>query len=329
MQSGISASQELLSAFNTLVSSPSQFGLLATITSETLKPVTALPNTSSDFYSSLSSLQEHLDPKVPLYIILRKRPEGQGAFIAITYIPDNAPVRSKTLFASTRLTLVRELGSEHFAETVFVTESNELTPEGWKRHESHVAGAAPLTEEERIMQGVKEKEGEEIQGTGARRNHVVGMKMKVEDSVGKALSELGGDSGDNLVQLKIDVPTETIALASTSSIQSASDLATTISSTEPRYSLYRYAHTHQGESKAPIVFIYTCPTGSKIRERMVYASSRAWVAKYAEDEIGAAVEKKLEATNPDEITEKTLEEEFHPPQEAKQAFARPKRPGRK
>lgn len=61
---------------------------------------------------------------------------------------------------------------------------------------------------------------------------------------------------------------------------------------------------------------------------MVYASSRAYVVTVAEKE-GLTIDKKMEASDPDEITENSLEEEFKPKVEVKKAFDRPKRPGRR
>jgi twinfilin-like protein len=131
-----------------------------------------------------------------------------------------------------------------------------------------------------------------------------------------------------LIRQKIDVPTETIDLAS-SEAASASTLSRTISGTEPRYSFFKYIYEPEGTSSSQIIFIYTCPTTSKVKERMVYASSRSWVVRIAETEAGLAIEKKLEMSDPDEITESTIEEEFRPKVEVKKGFDRPKRPGRK
>ena len=55
------------------------------------------------------------------------------------------------LFASTRLTLVRELGGEHFRESIFATTAEELSPKGFEKHDAHTALDAPLTEEERKL----------------------------------------------------------------------------------------------------------------------------------------------------------------------------------
>ena len=90
---------------------------------------------------------------------------------------------------------------------------------------------------------------------------------------------------------KIDVPHESIELVSVSSVE-AEELSQAISDSEPRYSFFRFSHDYEGQRQAPIIFVYTCPSGSKIKERMLYASSRAGVittANEANIEVGKKV----------------------------------------
>jgi twinfilin-like protein len=92
------------------------------------------------------------------------------------------------------------------------------------------------------------------------------------------------------------------------------------------------------------MFIYTCPSDSSIKERMLYASSRANVIGTADDQ-GLKISKKvclsyscvdhsndvqIEGSSPDEITGARLNEEINPPVDEgpKRGFARPRRPGR-
>jgi twinfilin-like protein len=106
------------------------------------------------------------------------------------------------LFASTRLTLVRELGIERFRETIFATTKEELTPQGFEKHDKHVGLEAPLTEEERSLGEVKRKEAEEGRGAGERKSHVSsGVTMPVSADALRALKSLAAEEGDNLVQL--------------------------------------------------------------------------------------------------------------------------------
>ena len=133
----------------------------------------------------------------------------------MTYIPSNAPVRSKTLFASTRATLVKELGIE--GGTLFATETSEiLDPREWEeRDRRDVAGTdeALLTREERELQGVKRAEDEERHGTkgrdlmgssessGAGGGSSVGVMMNIDDAEKGPLRELAqaGESEQGMV----------------------------------------------------------------------------------------------------------------------------------
>jgi len=62
---------------------------------------------------------------------------------------------------------------------------------------------------------------------------------------------------------------------------------------------------------------------------MLYAASSRSAVQVAESEAGLTIEKKFEASQPDEISEQSIEEDLHPKVEVKKAFERPRRPGRK
>lgn len=128
---------ELHDAFTAFTTDTSLFCLPITITSESLTPLSPVPFSSpsgGSFYASLSQLSSVLKPQTPLYLLLRR---DDSSLVAVTYIPTNAPVRAKTLFASTRSTLVRELGSEKFATSVFATEEDEVVgQEAWRERDA-------------------------------------------------------------------------------------------------------------------------------------------------------------------------------------------------
>ena len=166
-----------------------------TIEREALIPVTTLPSSSSSFSENLASLKPHIKSNAALYLILR-RYDTAPAFVAVSYVPDSAPVRQKMLFASTRLTLVRELGTEHFRETIFVTTPEELSESGFKKHDAHTKMDAPLTEEERTLGEVKRAEQEAGSGTGTREIHLSkSLAMPVTEDAIAAMKEVGQDAG--------------------------------------------------------------------------------------------------------------------------------------
>lgn len=194
------------------------------ITAESLTPLSPIPFSSPGaFYPSLSQLSSVLQPKTPIYLLLRRPESGSSSLVALTYIPSNAPVRAKTLFASTRATLVRELGSEKFASTVFATEEDEVVgQEAWKERDAEKNGSSKSRSQREELMGEKERELEAVRraedearsgtpgrdigigGSFARRNGGIGApsslqyKMPVDDEAKNALASL--QPGD-LVQL--------------------------------------------------------------------------------------------------------------------------------
>ncbi|KAF0320909.1 ptk9 protein tyrosine kinase 9 [Colletotrichum asianum] len=330
MQSGISASQELVSQFNTLLGSDKHFGLLVTIDNETLAPVQFLPKSSDSFDDNLSALQPHLKPNEALYALLR-RYDTAPRLTAVTYVPDSAKVRQKMLFASTRLTLVRKLGSEHFRESIFATTPEELSAQGFVKHDAHTELEAPLTEEERSLGAVKQAEAEASTGTGTREIHLSKtLAMPIAEDALAAMKDLNGSRV--LVMLKINPEKESVELVpSSESPSSITELTQTISSTEPRFTFYRFTHTHNGAESSPLLFIYTCPVtpGNKaIKNRMLYPLMKRAVLEIATGEAGLTLDKKLEVEEPSEVTEDSVLAELHPKVTARQGFSRPKRPGR-
>lgn len=140
--------------------------------------------------------------------------------MALTYIPSNAPVRAKTLFASTRATLVRELGSEKFATTIFATEEEEVVSEAaWKERDAETSRKTGggngeredlMDAKERELASVRRAEEETRSSTagrdigigGARGNGLAGSTMKVQMPIDDdALEALKGLQPGSLVQL--------------------------------------------------------------------------------------------------------------------------------
>lgn len=134
------ASRELLDAFRAAVLDSSVRGLIVGIENEALVSKETLPSVGS-FDEDLGQLDGLLMDNQPAYIILRRKDRDShvAPFICIAYVPDTANVRQKMLFASTRNTLLRELGSDRFGESIFATTKEELTAEGFKRHDAHLA----------------------------------------------------------------------------------------------------------------------------------------------------------------------------------------------
>ncbi len=90
----------------------------------------------------------------------------------------------------------------------------------------------------------------------------------------------------------IDMHSEEVQLASASHIV-VDALPTTISADQPRYSFFKYRHDFEGRTEAPILFFYTCPSESKIKERMLYATAKGVLVHTAGTGAGLTVVKKV------------------------------------
>lgn len=104
-----------------------------------------------------------------------------------------------------------------------------------------------------------------------------------------------------------------------------------ISTTEPRFTFYRFTHAHGGAAQSPLLFIYTCPAtpGTRaIKARMLYPLMKRTVLDAAASQANVTVDKKFEVEEPSEITEASILAELHPKAQARAGFSRPKRPGR-
>ncbi|KAG0286809.1 hypothetical protein BGZ96_009159 [Linnemannia gamsii] len=141
----------------------------------------------------------------------------------------------------------------------------------------------------------------------------------------------------NFVKLAIDAENETIDLVNEAKL-GANDVHKHIDDDAPRFTFFAYEHTHNGTAHDSLVFMYTCPSKSKIRERMLYSSCRAGVLQGAKDDAGLNVEKKLETTDVSDLTEEFILDELHPKTHqsafgtttgvnSPRGFSKPARPG--
>ncbi|CAG8548893.1 22004_t:CDS:10, partial [Racocetra persica] len=330
-QSGIQVSKELAELFSNAVTNGNYRLIRVSIVNESLVPNGTL-EVKSGWNDDFVGVQEFLEDKIPCYILYRldtKSSSGDYEWIFFAYVPDNAKVRDKTLYASTRATLTKELGDYRFVDSMHGTAITDFSLEEYERHKRHKNAEAPLTQREKELAEVRAAEaGASSYSTSSRKSHVAGIAFPLSDEAVTAIKSLKQD--DPSFNLSLDVKNERIELDSTSKID-IDELADTLSSEEPRFSFFTYEHSHEGQEYQSTIFIYTCPTSSKIRERMLYSSCRGSVIAYGESDCGLTVAKKLETNDPKDLTKAFILDELHPPVEVapRLTFSRPRPPGRR
>lgn len=271
---------------------------------------------SSDLASVFAGLNDHfsrIHPQ-PGYAIF-PQPES-SEFVFISFIPDLAPIRQKMLYASTKNTLIQQIGSGCFGNKhiLALTELEELTPDHFYHATRSGTDPSLLTADERVLQNINllqtlsvsqgpqsafKKELPSMHGrTGTS------LLFEVEPSLDQVLRQ---DLHKRLVVINIDanehlVLTSEVKDVSVDALIDSTHLAIGDSDTTPLYIMYGYA-------PSKIAFIYLCPSGSKVRDRMVYAANKKGLIAHLQTEYFSAnqLDKVLEVGDLGELDLSILE----------------------
>ncbi|KAI8344054.1 hypothetical protein BC941DRAFT_407633 [Chlamydoabsidia padenii] len=316
-QSGIKVSEELAKIFTEAVGNGDTRILRVSIVNESLV-CAGSDKVEGSFDEDYNKVENHLEDKIPTYLLVRTDERTSGLeykWLLLCYVPDDAKVRDKMLYASTKATLIKELGDSKFTDSIYGTKKSEFSQDGYKKHLAHKNADAPLTQRERELAEIKAAEAQTVsdyQGTSTRKTYAPGLAFPLTESAIEALQALKQAKSDrphNFVSLSLNK--ESIELDDSSNVD-VKDLKNKINGSSPRFTFYVLEHQHQGESKEAIVFIYTCPPSSKIREKMLYSSSKANVITGATSKADITVLKKFETSDPSDVTEDYLTEDLYP-----------------
>lgn len=249
-QSGISALEELLAAFHGM-----DGGIVIGILDDfQLQP--AAQFAAASLADAFSTLHTHFGEKYPEpgYAIVR----DDTRHVFVSFIPDEAPIKRKMLYASSKNTLLQQLGSGHFGKgnVLALTELDELS-EAHYRHTQR--DAKPKTEDERTLELL-----DSMQSLAASKRELPLMHgSKVLFAVHpEAQQALDSHAAGSLLVFRID--NEEVVLEEKRQV--ALDELQRVTAAGPRYYVYGHDKTY---------FIYSCPSGSKVRERMLYAANKA------------------------------------------------------
>ena len=106
------------------------------------------------------------------------------------------------LYASTRLSLLKSLGSSLFTDSLFATSKADLTSEAFDAHLQHVSAPNLLSAREQEMADVREAENEAASyaGSNARVTHIgTGHGLSWSPEAEHAVTELGEGTGSSIV----------------------------------------------------------------------------------------------------------------------------------
>ncbi|KAK7049335.1 Twinfilin-1 [Paramarasmius palmivorus] len=317
--SGITVSADLAQQFSSAVDQKSTRFIKVSIQNESLVHDLSIP-VEGTLQEDLEKLQDDsiLQDDVPAYI-LAKLDDPSSEWLAIYYVPDSAKVRDKMLYASTRASLLKTLGSTSFTDSIFATSRSDITPASYAAHLASLNAPKPLSAREKEIEEARAAEraasNASYQGSSGRASHLGAAGSKIgmpwSDEAEKAIEELGNGTEADVVVIKIDVGTETLVLHSTSQTP-VEELAATIPKDDASYVFFAWPHSHDFSPKREIIFIYSCPSTTPIKHRMLYSSGalvffREVQAKIKSTGTSSVVNtRKIETSEPTELDEAFL-----------------------
>jgi len=329
-QSGITGAEGLEAAFAQLYNSEATRLQKITIVDEKLTPGTTL-NAQGDWREDWDNVvMQVIEDEEPCYMLFRLDTKNASGFdfVFIAWSPDDAHIRKKMVYASTRATCKQIFGSQYIKHELFGTSTADISLEGYDKFVTSENAPPPLTAEELEKKEIRKAETGVDIGASTRRQVATGVSFPIDDSAVNELNALKKGK-HTYVQLQLNLSDEVIELAHAGS-ENIDEIAGTIPSDAARYHVFNFKHNHEGDNLESIVFVYSCPGYScSIKERMMYSTCKGPLIDVVEDDLKIPVEKKLEIGEASEFTQEWLYEQLHPAKVVfQQKFKRPMRPGK-
>lgn len=330
-QSGILADRSLLDTISQSLNEKT--GKLVIITARISTDSTKVE--LDNVFSSVPDLLKALTTD-PLYVFLKDPATTADQYNFISYVPDPAPVRLKMLYASTKNTLVRQIGGNSINKQLLLTEPEEIS-ESVENVNDKVSSTAILTDSERAGLEIAEQQRIMRSSMGNSRGHQLvsqtdGSPTPLTFNVanGKEIKDLLDEF--NVISFGINMSNEQVEVTKHAKISKMEDLE--ITENQPSYTIVK--------NGTASFFIYSCPSGSKVRDRMVYASNRTGFVNYLQTNDKLNFAKIIEIGDPDELELSLLSESPEddktnaaegsistPASHRESKFSRPRGPARK
>lgn len=271
----------------------------------------------------------------------------------ISFIPDIAPIKQKMLYASTKNSLITSLGGNKLIKKFAWTELDELTLNYFLKSIDDDQGTNIKKEKEEELNSLLTEDEITLQKLNnlslysTTNHHHHGFKKKLpsmtnddgsttgsgnadQDILYKFTPELteqlqsiiensspessnDNDNKKSLISFNIDTTKELLTLKSIDTQIEINQLIDTLnnhtsSRISPQYILYNY-------QIGKLAFIYSCPSGSSVKDRMIYASFKNSLINHLNQLIKSTnidddiiIDKNIEVGDLDEIELSQLQE---------------------
>lgn len=186
----------------------------------------------------------------PCYLLFRTDSKDDGGafgWTLISWSPDDASVRDKMLYASTKATLRKEFGGGQIRDELHGTSGEEVNLDGYLRHLESAGAPGPRSSDEVERDEARLDWTSSTVAVDSKVCSMSGLAFPLADAALAALDRFRAGDVDYL-QLAIDLDKEIVVLSRDHQGSCpASDLAQMVPADAPRYHLFRFKHSHEGD----------------------------------------------------------------------------------
>jgi twinfilin-like protein len=287
-------------------SSPPPRTLLLKINDETIDLVAADGDRSQDagFNAAFDQLSAVLQPDDAAFALIHTSLNGvdqpnKAEWLLVTWIPDNARVRDKMLYSSSKEHLKKELGSTSFLDSDYY--ANELTDLRASSYTDGLVHTLTLNARELELQAEKET----IVAEGAQTKKTAGMAEISFGLNSEAIDSLAAFKAGSVNACSLTLEDNCIIGVTPGFDATGLTIGGVVSplcvrdATEPSFLLVK---TPKGTK-----FVYACPESSHVRLKMSYSTAKSACLNEIRGSI--PIDKVLEICEYTEIDDALREEE--------------------
>jgi twinfilin len=251
--------------------------------------------------------------------------DADTAWNLFSFVPDDAPVRDKMLYSSSRAVLLKALGggervpkSEQWTEIDDVVLTVSKSDEARRAEERSV-----MTEVEKMKIDADVLSAKEA--AGSRLSSAAGLSFPM---TAEAQASLEGFKAGTLGALVLAIEGETVVqrASAPSATPSCDEMRALLPAATPCYVLYRWAHSKPDGSTADppaVLFLYVCPEESPVRSKMLHASTKGPFITSITSGGGLEIAKSIEGLEASELTDPELRSQLYAAEAAAAAAAAP------
>lgn len=240
------------------------------------------------FQNDLNLLDDTLDPRIPLYLLLRRG----DSVTAITFVPFRAPVDERELYLHHRHDLFASFGAEEVKTSLICKEIGEITDaRSWVERDTFkdkIEAEGKTCEE-------SHDQDDKMVDIGYKKNQCRlcdrRMKNKITEEALAALEKLKKEGDCVQISLNSD-----LALALDLQISSIppEQISSHLPMTYPTFTFYRHPNNR-------LYFIFHSPDAATVQQRMKHTMAIPGLVNVHAEDCGVHVDQKIEIHEPEDL----------------------------